>query len=330
MKKVLLSFVSLVLLLTLVGCGKINKDNYKEDSFGGKIIGVSNPISESKLQIKITNDYINIRKEKSVNSDIIGVVKKNSIFDVIDYEQVGKYFWVHIKTNNNLDGYVASYENNIYYNFINGDIDFIAPKLEINVESINVDSYSKITDEYINSIITYSDDKDQNPKLTYNVLNQGNYYYLNIEVIDSGNNSTQKRISLNVSKEKLASNGKWIEYSELRDLRKKFLNITRKYGSTEEYIYLTNTHWKMIFSDSSTDIYVYSDMGWYYGCYYNAIGNNIEVKSCNDSAGEVPYDEFKSRIATQERSAKQAYLKIVDEFEKTGYKISDLFLNFGP
>ena len=78
---------------------------------------------------------------------------------------------------------------------------------------------------------------------------------------------------------------------------------------------------------SSTDISVFSDMGWYYGCYYSAIGNNIEVKSCHDSAGTVSYDEFKSRIASQEHSAKQAYLKIIGEFEKTGYKISDLFLN---
>ncbi|MGM9877255.1 MAG: SH3 domain-containing protein [Bacilli bacterium] len=326
MKKVLLVFVVLISLSTLVGCKKVEKDDYKDETFDGKIIGTSNPASESKLQIRIINDYINIRKEKSINSDIIGIVKKDSIFDVVDYGHVGDFFWVHIKTDNNLDGYVASYENNIYYNFINGDIDFIAPKLEINVESINVDSYSKITDEYIKSIVTYSDDKDQNPKLTYNVLNEENYY-LNIEVIDAGNNSTQKKVRLNVSKERLASNGKWIEYTEIRNLRKKFLNIIQKYGSTEEYTYLVNSYWKMDFNISSTYISVFSDSEWYHGCNYRAIGNNIEIDSCYDSVGSVSYDEFKSKIATQEQSAKKAYLNIVSEFEKTGYKISDLFLN---
>ena len=31
----------------------------------------------------------------------------------------------------------------------------------------------------------------------------------------------------------------------------------------------------------------------------------------------------------QEQSAKSTYLKIVDEFEKTGYKVSDIFINIG-
>lgn len=310
-------------LLLLTACSS------KEKTIDGKIVGKSNAISDSKLQIKVITEYINIRKEKSVTSDIIGIVNKGSVFDVVDHSQVGEYHWVHIITNNGIDGYVASFEDNIYYDFVNGYVDFIAPKLTLSVESINVDSYSEITDDYIKSIITYSDDKDENPTLKYDVERQGNIYFLNISVCDSENNITQKKVRLNVSKEKLASNGSWITYNDIRNLRKTFLGIIRKYGTTSEYTYLTNSYWKINFYGSGGSISVYSDSGWFYGCSFNANGKNIEVSSCNDSAGSISYDQFHNNIAVQEQSAKSTYLKIVDEFEKTGYKVSDIFINIG-
>ncbi|MBR1817588.1 MAG: SH3 domain-containing protein [Bacilli bacterium] len=311
----------LFFLIFLTAC---SKESITSD---GQIIGISNAKSDTKLQIKITTEYINIRKEMSVTSDIIGIVKKDSVFDVLDHDQVGGYHWVHIKTNNNLEGYVASFEDNIYYEFINEEIDFMAPKLEINVESINVDSFSEVTEEYIESIIQYSDDKDPNPILKYEVIDEGYNYYLNIEVTDSGNNKTQDTLKLYVNNEKLASNGNWITYNDIRELRKKFLSIIRKYGNTEEYDYLTNTYWKMNFYHDSTTISVFGDNGWFTGCIFNAKEKNIEVEACNDSLGAVSYEEFHPSIATQEQSAKNAYLHIIDEFEQTGYKLADAFIN---
>lgn len=317
MKKIML----ILCIFLLTACVKETK------TYDGKLIGTSNSISETKLQIKINNAYINIRKDRSVSSDIVGVVMKDSVFDVIDYVKDGKYFWVHIRSDNELEGYVASYEDNIYYEFINGDIDFINPKLEISVDSIDVTSFSEITDDYINSICIYSDDKDDNPKITYKVKIQGLTYYLDIEVVDNSNNKVNKSVKLNVKNEKLASNGKWVTNNEVRDLRKKFLNIIRKYGETEEFTYVTSNYWKIQFGSDST-IAVFSDLGWYNGCYYEAIGKEIKVSACNDSAGPIPYEDYKSKIAFQEMKAKQAYLNIVEGFEKTGYKISDLFLKF--
>ena len=173
----------------------------------------------------------------------------------------------------------------------------------------------------------YSDDKDDNPKITYKVKTQGSIYYLDIEVVDYSNNKVNKFVKLNVKNEKLASNGKWVTYDEVRELRKKFLNIIRKYGQTEEYTYVTSNYWKIQFGSSST-IAVFSDLGWYNGCYYEAIGEEIKVSECNDSAGTIPYEDYKSKIASQEEHAKQAYLNISKEFAKTDYKISDLFLGF--
>ena len=146
-------------------------------------------------------------------------------------------------------------------------------------------------------------------------------------MVDYSNNKVNKSVKLNVKNEKLASNGKWVTYDEVRELRKKFLNIIRKYGQTEEYTYVTSNYWKIQFGSSST-IAVFSDLGWYNGCYYEAIGEEIKVSECNDSAGTIPYEDYKSKIASQEEHAKQAYLNISKEFAKTDYKISDLFLGF--
>ena len=92
-------------------------------------------------------------------------------------------------------------------------------------------------------------------------------------------------------------------------------------------ISIWKNYWKIQFGSSST-IAVFSDLGWYNGCYYEAIGEEIKVSECNDSAGTIPYEDYKSKIASQEEHAKQAYLNISKEFAKTDYKISDLFLGF--
>ncbi len=321
MKRFLLSILIMCVIITLTGCGLVEKRTKD-----GKLIGTSNE-SNNKLQIKITTDQLNIRKEKVINSEIVGVVQKGSIFDVIDHEQKGKYQWVHIKTNNNIEGYVASFEDHIYYEFINGDVDFIPPKLEIKVGEINVDSYSQINDEYINSIVEYSDDKDKNLQLTYEVSASGNIYHLNIKVKDKGNNEVVKKVRLNVKNERLASTGKWLTIKEVRDLRKKFLKIIRKYGRAETYDMIYSDYWKINYYGSGANISVFEDIRWFKACYFKAKGNNIDVEYCEDSVGKISYEEMHKRISKQEKSAKNAYLNAIKDLEKTGYKLSDVFLN---
>lgn len=321
-KKLIL--VSLIIVIFITGCSFKGLNNKKTED--GKIIGTSNDTS-NKLQIKILNEYINIRKEQSVDSEILGVVKKGSYFDVIDYEKVDEYFWVHIKTNNNIEGYVASFDDNIYYEFVNGDVDFISPKLDVKVDVIEVNSYNDLTDEYINSIVRYSDDKDKNPEFNFEITSDDINHYINFKVIDKSNNFVEDKIKLVVKNERLASNGNWLTFEEVRELRNKFINIARKYGNADTYITITNSYWRIDFSHITT-IQVFTDMSWFYGCSFTAKNNEIEINRCNDAAGEISYDQMKNKIASQEKSAKNAYLKIKEEFEKTGYKIEDLSINF--
>jgi len=330
MKKKLVIIISIVLLIvcatiagfSLKGAKKSNVTNAES----GKTVGVSNKSSD-KLQIKILNEYINIRKEPSVNAEILGIVKKGSLFDVIEYKKGERYLWVHIKTNNDIEGYVATFFDEAYYEFINGNIDYMEPTLNITVDKITVDSYSEVTDEYIKSITTYSDDKDTNPHFSYEVINDNINYYINFKVVDNFGNITEKKIKLVVKNERLASNGKWITYDKVRELRNKFISIAKKYGNADSYITITNNYWRIDFGTSSS-MMVFTDMSWFYGCYYSMTDDEIKVTSCNDQAGEIAYEKMQKRISSQEKSAKNAYLKIKESFEKTGYKIKDLYINF--
>ena len=324
----MLSVLLIIVVISLTGCGeKKTKD--------GKIIGTSNPASDTKLQIKIiANDNVDITVEKNIHSDVVGVVQKDSVFDVIDHEQEDTYRWVHIKTDNNLEGYVVSFEGRINFEFINGDIDFLAPKLEIKVDKVEVESYSKITDEYIKSIIEYSDDKDDNPTITYETTPYGTQespyderiYYLNIKVKDASNNETTKKVRIYVKNEIMASNGKWLSQNQIRNLRKQFLNITRKYGSANGYAALFGTYWKIVFFSSRSQVQVFTDNGWFSGCDFVVVDGKLNAESCYDSMGSISYEEMHKKISKQEQSALDEYNKIISEFEKTGYKLSDLFL----
>lgn len=72
-KKIILIIILLVITLVLSGLLILkNMDNNKEE----KIIQ-SNQRDETKEQIEITNEYINIRKEASSEADILGKVYKD-------------------------------------------------------------------------------------------------------------------------------------------------------------------------------------------------------------------------------------------------------------
>lgn len=68
----------------------------------------SNEIDDSKEQIHILVDKINIRSLPSVTSDDIGDVYFNEIYTVFDTTDDDTYTWYHIKTSLGVEGYVAS------------------------------------------------------------------------------------------------------------------------------------------------------------------------------------------------------------------------------
>jgi len=117
MKKKKIILIIILLVITLILSGVLiykNIKNEKED----KIIQ-SNQRDETKEQVEITNDYINIRKEASSESDVLGKVYKEEIYTVLEKQDDEYYNWVLIETNNNIKGYIAiKYEENTYANYL--------------------------------------------------------------------------------------------------------------------------------------------------------------------------------------------------------------------
>lgn len=67
----------------------------------------SNSRDESKRQLIIKTEYINIRKEKDTKSDVIGKVYKDEIYTIISEDKNSKYHWYEIETSNGLKGYIS-------------------------------------------------------------------------------------------------------------------------------------------------------------------------------------------------------------------------------
>lgn len=61
----------------------------------------------SVSQVFINEDYINIREEKDVNSEILGKVRSGEWYDIISEDHESKYNWIEIETNKGVRGFIA-------------------------------------------------------------------------------------------------------------------------------------------------------------------------------------------------------------------------------
>lgn len=113
-KKIILIIILLIITLGLTGMLVIKNRDKNEDE-----IVQTNERDESKEQIKITNEYINIRKENDSSSEALGKVYKDEIYTVLDKKEDEYYTWCQIETTNGIKGYVAvKYEEELYVEFL--------------------------------------------------------------------------------------------------------------------------------------------------------------------------------------------------------------------
>ena len=76
---------------------------------------LANERDPSKKQLKVIHDYINIRKDASSNSDIIGQVHKGDIYTILDQKEWSSYSWYQIRMSNGKIGWIAgNYDNEAY------------------------------------------------------------------------------------------------------------------------------------------------------------------------------------------------------------------------
>ena len=66
---------------------------------------------DTKNQIEIITDYINIREMQDVSSDILGKVYRGEIYTILSENTDSKYKWLEIETSNGIRGYISGIED---------------------------------------------------------------------------------------------------------------------------------------------------------------------------------------------------------------------------
>ena len=115
-------------------------------------IGFSNETDEkSNLrniylpQVRIDNDYINIRKYKDTDSELLGTVLKDEIYTIVSIDKESVYKWIEIVTKNGIHGYIASYQDEESY----------VEYLDIDEQYLNVYIFTFENCDYCNELYNY-------------------------------------------------------------------------------------------------------------------------------------------------------------------------------
>ena len=190
------------------------------------VVTQSNKIDSSKTQIKVVTKRINIRKEYSVDSEDLGDVYQDEVYDVLDYKDNGDYYWYKIKTNTGIEGYIASDKNDPYVKLISGIIDLEPPRImfedkylifendNINIDEVGCeDNYSECTltyeDNGVSIEVTATDERGNTSTKSIN-------YY---KVYDSGSKMLERNTLVNASY-KMAKNGTERDFDVVYTLNK--------------------------------------------------------------------------------------------------------------
>lgn len=112
MKKKKIIMIIILFIISLGLSGLLIYRNYDKTE---EVIVQSNERDETKEQFKVTNEFINIRKENDSQSESLGKVYKDEIYTVLDKKEDEYYLWYQIETTNGIKGYVAvKYEEEFY------------------------------------------------------------------------------------------------------------------------------------------------------------------------------------------------------------------------
>lgn len=325
MKKYLLTFLIILSVFCITGC---ESDPNKKKDQDGYLIGTSNVVDDSKLQIKVIIEKINIREKPEVSSNKLGVVEKDSVFDVIEYTKDKNYLWIKIKTDNDINGYVASDLESPYVEF-NQDIDINPPKITIKSNNVSATTRKEAESAIIKNI-NYEDDKDINPKVEYKINYENRVgifqYAVEVTVTDSSNNSSTVQFVIKFTGEKMMKDGKWITYQEMVNLQKKAKSLCTKYNMKQWNdgigCQLQDGIHDISIGNSGTTRIGYVDPFTF--CDYNL--SSLEATYCVDGGGNnISHDLIPNNL----KSLESVWMKRFENYKKdvkntTGYELSDL------
>ena len=164
-----ISILIIELIFTLIIFTKNNNDIYKETTIQ----------ANSDFQIKIINEYINIRSSSNIEGEVLGTVNKGDIYNVLDISSTENHIWYKIDYKGK-KGYIASPKDKPYIEELYKD------KLVVNVFCTNDNQDCGYLMEFLLKyqrstakafLIKYHDIKEENTLLVYNEVLK----YFNIE-----------------------------------------------------------------------------------------------------------------------------------------------------
>lgn len=188
----------------------------------------SNERDYNVRQIEIVTDYINIRANKSINSEILGEVYYGEIFTVISEDEESKFNWYEIETNHGIRGYIAGKNNGADY-VVELEVADISNNLE---DEENVETNSSINTDKNNTNKNESSNKPNKNETTTQKPEKTCDYSAKEKLTREYENTLSERES--------EYNTNYADAKKKVDLAKEALDTTGGYLSKEQYNELYN------------------------------------------------------------------------------------------
>lgn len=103
-KKKIILIIILFIIACVLGGLLVNK---KLNNNSNTNVVQSNDRDDTLDQLEIINDEINIRQDADTKSEKLGKVVRGEIYTIIETKEDNYYTWYKIKTNNNIEGFIA-------------------------------------------------------------------------------------------------------------------------------------------------------------------------------------------------------------------------------
>ena len=205
--------------------------------------------------------------------------------------------------------------------------DHVYPVITTKETNISVNSHTEIEDAIINNIV-YSDDRDLNPKMEYELsYNSGHSVGVEVKVTDFNNNISYKWFNITVDGEKRMSDGSWITYEEFKVLKARSREICTEHGFfSEDYECYYLEELKYYFSISNYSGYFNIDIYENGHCEYDPYSKpTYSPYWCNDGQNDVAYSIMPNGYKEGEREVLAMIIGYLDDVKtQTGYDLQEL------
>ena len=128
---------------------------------------------ETKNQVEIITDYINIRESQDVSSDILGKVYRGEIYTILSENIDSKYKWLEIETSNGIKGNISGVEDYVKRLYIENNEGQTEEPNENNEGQTNINDNKETNNNQNNTKPNTSNDNKTNNN-TDNTTNKDN------------------------------------------------------------------------------------------------------------------------------------------------------------